>query len=211
MYERWEIQGHVVEFLEEDHIYIVDGCIVPSVTTMLKMKFGGKYSSISPEVLSRAADLGTAMHKAIQDFEEQGTESDLIEVRNYLFLKKHYKWECLKNEVPVILFDGFNGEPIACGRIDMVGKMDDALTLFDFKRTSSLDKEYLGYQLNLYRVAYQQSYGEEVKALKGVHLREDTRKLVDIKINEQMIWDFITEWQEAESFNSEIKERKNKK
>lgn len=209
MYERWEIKGHVVEFLEEDHIYIVDGVIVPSVTTLLKMKFGGKYSTVAPEVLNAAAYAGTIMHKAIQDYEETGAESDLIEVRNYQFLKKHYKWECLKNEVPVILFA--DDEPIACGRIDMVGKIGDDLTLFDFKRTSSLDKEYLGYQLNIYRIAYQQSYEGDITALKGIHLREDVRKCVDIKINERMTWDFIREWQETESFNAEIKERKEKK
>ena len=194
MYERWEIAGHVVEFISEDHLYICDGVILPSITTMLKMRFGSKYTAVTPEVLNRAADLGTEMHKAIQDFEEQGIESELKEVKNYKFLKKHYQWECLINEVPVILFQG--GEPIACGRIDMVGMIGGERALFDFKRTSQLDKEYLGYQLNLYRIAYQQSYGGEITALKGIHLRDDTRKLVDIKINEPMTWDLIIEYQE---------------
>lgn len=205
MYERWEIAGHVVEFISEDHLYICDGIILPSITTMLKMRFGGKYTAVAPDVLNAAANAGTLMHKAIQDYEEQGIESDLKEVRNYKFLKKRYKWECLKNEVPVILFQG---EPIACGRIDMVGVIDGKQTLFDFKRTSQLDKEYLGYQLNLYRIAYQQSYGGEITALKGIHLREDTRKLVDIKVNEPMTWDFVKEYQEAESYINEINERR---
>lgn len=208
MYERWDIAGHVVEFVSENHLYFVDGVIVPSITTMLKMKFGGKYSTVAPDVLNAAAYAGTIMHKAIQDYEEQGTDSDLKELRNYKFLKKHHEWECLKNEVPVILF---LDDPIACGRIDMLGTMDGNKTLFDFKRTATLDKEYLGYQLNLYRIAYQQSYGEDITALKGIHLRDDTRKLVDIKINEPMMWDFIKEWQETESFNNELNERRNKK
>ena len=32
----WEINGHSLEFDEEDHIYICDGIIVPSVSTILK-------------------------------------------------------------------------------------------------------------------------------------------------------------------------------
>lgn len=206
MYERWEIAGHVVEFISEDHLYICDGVILPSITTMLKMRFGGKYTAVAADVLNAAAYAGTIMHKAIQDFEEQGIESDLKEVKNYQFLKKHYKWECSKNEVPVILFQ--DDEPIACGRIDMVGVIKEQKALFDFKRTATLDKEYLGYQLNLYRIAYQQSYKEEITALKGIHLREDTRKLVDIKINEPMMWEFIKEWQEAQSFTNELNERR---
>ena len=203
--ESWEIAGHVVEFFEEEHLYFVDGLLVPSITTMLKMKFGGKYKDVSPDVLQTAAYTGTIMHKAIQDYEETGLESNLKELKNYRFLKKHYGWECLKNEVPVILF---HDEPIACGRIDMIGMLEEQKTLFDFKRTATLDKEYLGYQLNLYRIAYQQSYGEEVTALKGIHLREDTRKLIDIKINEPMMWDFIKDWEEAESYINEINERR---
>ena len=205
MYERWEIAGHVVEFISEDHLYICDGIILPSITTMLKMRFGGKYTAVAPDVLNAAANAGTIMHKAIQDYEEQGIESDLKEVRNYKFLKSRYKWECLKNEVPVILFQG---DPIACGRIDMVGTIDGNQALFDFKRTSQLDKEYLGYQLNLYRIAYQQSYGGEITVLKGIHLRDDTRKLVDIKINEPMTWDLVIEYQEAESYINELNERR---
>ena len=104
--------------------------------------------------------------------------------------------EVIENEVPVILFD--DGEPIAAGRLDLVLKMGDQIGGADIKRTSTLDKEYLGYQLNLYRIAYKQSYGVEWEFLKGVHLRESVRKFVDIPINEKPTWDFIKEWRDSE-------------
>ena len=68
--------------------------------------------------------------------------------------------------------------------------------LGDIKRTSSLDKNYLAYQLNLYRLAYQQCYGQQIEFLKAVHLREDVRKYIDIPINEDFILNFIKEWRQ---------------
>ena len=37
------IAGHTLEYIEDGHIYLVDGVIVPSITEMLKSKFGHKY------------------------------------------------------------------------------------------------------------------------------------------------------------------------
>lgn len=183
--ETFEINGYTLEYIDETHTYLVDGIELPSITQILKTKFGNKYEGIDRNILDNASRLGSKMHEAIEKFEKEGfDDSGLIEVRNYQFLKKMYKWECLENEIPVILFK--NDMPIACGRIDAVFKIDDKIGLADFKRTAVLDKEYLGYQLNLYRLAYQQCYGINISFLKGIHLRNDKRKCVDIPINEEL-------------------------
>ena len=194
--ESIEIKGHTLEYIDESHTYLVDGLIVPSITQILKFKFNKKYDGIPKGTLQRAAELGTQMHEVIQNYEEQGTESDIKELRNYKFLKKQYKWECLANEVPVILWH--EGDIIGAGRLDMVISMNGQVGLADLKRTSVLDKEYLGYQLNLYRFAYQQSYGEEIEFLRGIHLREDVRKFVQIPINRELTIKLIEEWREKE-------------
>ena len=194
-YETWDILGCCVEYYDEIHAYIVDGELLPSITTILKTKYKNKYSRVNKNVLERAAKLGTEMHTAIQEYEERGKESDIPELRGYKFLKKHYKWECIENEKPVILFR--NEKPIACGRIDMIAKIGEELGCFDFKRTATLDKEYLAYQLNLYRIAYQQCYGKHIQFLRGLHLREDVRKFVNIPINEQMAWELVNEYLEG--------------
>lgn len=192
--ETWNIGGHDVEFIEDDHCYLVDGIILPSITTMMKLRFGGKYEGIDAQTLRNASELGTKMHLAIQEFEEKGVESDLVELRNYKFLKRQYEWNVIECETPVILF--VDDEPFACGRVDMVAMIDDKVGIFDFKRTSSLDKEYLAYQLNLYRIAYRQTYGIEADFLRGIHLREDIRKFVPIPVNEPMTWEFLKEYRE---------------
>lgn len=183
--ETFEINGGVLEYIDETHTYIYDGVVLPSITQLLKVKFGNKYNGIPKETLDRASAQGTAVHKAIEDYEQQNIESNIVELRNYKFLKRAYKFDCIKNEVPVVLFE--NGEAVACGRLDLVLIEDEKIGLGDIKRTSTLDKNYLAYQLNLYRIAYQQCYGTDIAFLRGLHLREDTRKYVEIPINENLV------------------------
>lgn len=200
MIKTWNIGGHTLEFIEEDHLYLCDGIILPSITQALKVKFGGKYAGIDKETLQRAADKGTAVHEAIEAYCKDGTESDLPEVRNFRFLMKTYKFSVLENEVPVIL--SRDEKPILAGRLDLVIEMEKdtgkQIGLADIKRTSTLDKEYLAYQLNLYRIAYQQCYGEDIEVLRGIHLREDIRKFVTIPINEEKAWELVREFQRGE-------------
>ena len=190
------IAGHTLEYYDEDHVYICDGIIVPSITQILKLKFGNKYNGVNRTVLNRAAEKGTEVHEAIENYCKHGTESDLVEVRNFKFLQKQYGFNVLDNEIPVILFK--DDEPVAAGRLDLVLEMDGKIGGGDIKRTSTLDKNYLGYQLNLYRIAYMQCYDVAWEFLKGVHLRENVRKFIDIPINEQLAWDLVEEYLKGE-------------
>lgn len=183
------IKGYELEFLPEEHIYLVDGVIVPSITQLLKAKFGGKYDGINKATLDAAAAKGTEIHEAIERLCKTGEESELKEVRNFKFLQKHYGFEVKDNEVPVILFK--DDEPIAAGRLDLVLLQEGHTGLADIKRTSALDKNYLAYQLNLYRIAYQQCYDTEITFLKGLHLREDVRKYINIPISEESAWEIV--------------------
>lgn len=190
-----ELNGHELEYFDAEHIYLVDGIIVPSITQLLKVKFGKKYDGVSRETLNRASEAGTAVHEAIEQYCTNGTESDLVEVRNFKFLQRQYKFTVKENETPVILFDG--DEAVGAGRLDLVIEMDGKIGGADIKRTSALDKEYLSYQLNLYRIAYRQCYGIEWEFLRGIHLREDARKFVTIPINEEMAWTLVRNYKEA--------------
>ena len=190
--EQWTIKGGVLEYIDETHTYLYDGIVLPSITQLLKAKFGSKYDGIPKATLDRAAELGTAVHKAIEDYERQGIETDLPELRNWKFLKKAYNFGCLDNEVPVVLFK--DGEAVACGRLDLVLVEKSCIGLGDIKRTSTLDKNYLTYQLNLYRVAYMQCYCAEIGFLRGIHLRNDVRKYIDIPINENLVDEAINDY-----------------
>ena len=196
-----DISGRILEYYDDTHTYLVDGMIVPSITKILQVKFGGKYSGVSREVLGRAAYMGTMVHDAIQDYCEHGTESDLPEVRNFKFLKRQYGFKVLKNEVPVIL--SIDDIPVAAGRLDMVMEMDGKIGGADIKRTSVLDKMYLAYQLNLYRIAYRQCYGTDWEFLRGLHLRGNKRKFVEIPISEESAWEIVGEYRKIKEEDDE--------
>lgn len=192
-----EIKGYELEFFPEEHTYLVDGIMVPSITEILKVRFGGKYAHVSESVLNKAAEAGTAVHEAIEAYIKTGKESELEEVQNFKFLQNAYQFEVVGSEIPVILFDMVD-IPIAAGRLDLVLKIGDALGGADIKRTAVLDKDYLYYQLNLYRIAYKQSYGEEWQFLRGIHLRGEKRKFVPIPINETDAWGIVQEYFDKE-------------
>jgi len=187
-----EIKGHTLEYLDDSHTYLVDGVIVPSITQVLGCKFNKKYDHVSKDVLKRASDKGTAVHQAIEDYCRYGIDDGSVEVRNFKFLKNHYKFDVIENEVPVILT--MYGEPVSAGRLDMVMQMDGKTGGADIKATATLDKVYLSYQLNLYRIAYAQCYGITWSFLKGIHLKDNKRKLVDIPVNEQLALQVMEEY-----------------
>lgn len=188
-WEKWEIKGHVLEYNDESHQYVCDGLMIPSITQILKNKFPMKYNGIPKNVLANAARKGTMLHNTIEEAEKSGDALHFSvppergeiapEFINYLMMKRQYGFECLENEVPVIL--PYNGQVLCAGRLDMVYKnRDGALGLADIKRTSKLDDEYLKYQLTLYAIGYQYCYDKKVEELRCIWLREDKHKYKEI-------------------------------
>lgn len=197
--ELWDIAGGLLEYIDESHTYIFDGVILPSITQMLKFKFGNKYNGVDEKVLKRAAEKGTAVHQAIEDYEKRSIDdTNCIELRNYKFLKKQFDFKCLDNEVPIVLF--YKDKPIAAGRVDLIIEDKGKVGIADIKRTSVFDKEYVAYQTNLYRLGYQQSYGVEVSFLRGIHLRDKIRKYIELPIKEEMMLEFIEKYLMEEDY-----------
>lgn len=186
--ELFEINNHTLEYDDDTHTYIVDGIIVPSVTQLLGAKFND-YAGVSASVLEQASQKGTAMHKAIEQFERVGEENSSTELRNYKFLKKHYKWTSIANELPIIYEE--NGQVLFAGRLDQIIEIDGKLGINDFKRVSAPNKEKICCQLNLYKLGYEQSYHKKIEFLAFTQLREDTRKFVKLPINENYIKVFL--------------------
>lgn len=202
MIESWEIAGGLLEYIDESHTYLYDGVILPSITQILKIKFGNKYNGVSKEVLQKASEKGTMVHQSIEDYEKRNIDNpDIKELRNYKFLKKRFGFECLENEIPIVLF--LDNKPVCAGRIDLILKENDQIGVADIKRTSVFDKEYVAYQTNLYRIGYQQCYGTEISFLRGLHLREDVRKYIALPINEDMSLSLVKKYLEERNKENE--------
>lgn len=183
------LKGRCLEYIPEWHTYLLDGIIIPSVTQVLGKRFNKKYEGIEKAVLDKAAQRGTDIHNAIEQY-CNGVEIDTEEVRNFKFLQKQYGFEVERTELPVLIDIG---DKTIAGRLDMALRMDGVQGGADIKTTSALDKEYAAYQLNLYRIGMRQCYGTDWKFLKVIWLRGETRKLVDIPINEEITIDLVKE------------------
>ena len=181
-----------LEYIEKNHEYLLDGVLLPSITEILKVRFGKKYDYVDAETLKRASDKGTQLHKVIEQYCMYGIESGLVELKNFKFLQKMYQFKVVDNEIPVILYQ--DKKPIACGRLDLIIELDGKLGIADIKRTSVLDKEYVCCQLNAYRLAYEQTYNRHIDFISAIHLREEKRKYIELPINDTIIYEIYNEW-----------------
>ena len=192
--ETFSIKGGTLEYFDDTHTYLYDGLMLPSVTQILGVKYRNDYASVPPSVLDNASKRGTAVHKAIENYNNLGYDDGSEAVRNFKFLQKQYGFEVLDSELPIVIFK--DDMPIACGRLDMTMLMDGETGIADIKTVSALNKEKIAYQLNLYRIGLMQSYGVDAKFLKIIHLRDGIRKVIDSPINEGMTWELIDKYLE---------------
>ena len=87
MIESWEIAGGLLEYIDETHTYIYNGVILPSITQILN-KIWNKYNGVSKEVLQKASEKGSMVHKAIEEYETRNIDDTTCkELRNYKLLK----------------------------------------------------------------------------------------------------------------------------
>lgn len=200
----FEINGHIVEFIPETHQYLVDGVLTPCVSNILAYKFND-YGTVSREILQRASERGTELHEAIESYEQKGTPCELREFKNYLFLKKHHGFTNIANEVPVIYEK--DGTVLFVGTLDQIIELDGKCGINDFKRVSAPNKLKIAYQLNLYKLAYEQTYNKTVDFLSYTHLRETVRKFNMLPINEEVTLNLLNEFLESEKQNENFIER----
>lgn len=192
--ETFSIKGGTLEYFDETHTYLYDGIMLPSVTQILGVKYKNDYASVPPAVLNNAAKRGTAVHKAIENYNNSDYDDGSEAVRNFKFLQKQYGFEVLDSELPIVLFK--DDMPIACGRLDMTMLMDGQTGIADIKTVSALNKEKIAYQLNLYRIGLMQSYGVDAQFLKIIHIRDGIRKVIDSPVNEDVTWELIDKFLE---------------
>lgn len=155
----------MIDFLEDPHIYLVDGVITPSVSEILHFMFPDKYSGIPDWILERKARYGTKIHESVEMYEANIKTMSMEEafdvtiqakkltyiqeasLRQYLKLKNRHNIDVLEQE-KMIQF-----EKKYAGRFDMIANINGAICLCDIKTTAELDEEYLSWQLSYYELA----------------------------------------------------------
>ena len=144
---------------------------------------------------------GTKIHEELQNLIELRKEDDGIplysdyqEVENYFkFVEPIYSIEPVMTEKIVVLYND-QGEPCAAGRFDLLCKVKGELTLADFKTTSTIHRQLVTGQLNLYLKAAEQSgylSPQDNVKLGVIHLSGATSRYVPIaKLGDNFIKKF---------------------
>lgn len=178
-----------VEYLDDVHIYLVNGVIVPSITSMLKSKFPAA-NSIPKQILDNARSRGNRVHKEIEDYENlESIANASEELINYISLKEKHNFNVIDVEKIVVLEK--DNKVVACGRLDQLIEINGEKAINDIKSTYKLNMEYLYYQTNLYRIAHNQTYGTDIKKCYATHLKGDTAKFKTIPADDAIVWKLI--------------------
>lgn len=155
-----------IEFIEKEHKYLVNGIIVPSVTTVLGTTiFKDMYANVPDYILKNKANYGTRVHDAILYDTDQGlTIYEKASYQQWKKLQKREQIEPLKQEIKVAYKYYF------AGTFDMIAMYKGRKILIDFKTTYKLEEDYLAWQLSMYKLAYEHRFGEQIDDLYAIWL-----------------------------------------
>jgi hypothetical protein len=158
------IKNTRVTFHPVGHIYKLDGKKRLIGVTSLMKKFGLSvdYSDIPDDVLKRAADRGTAIHKTFEDYDNKKMVAQTPELKAYRKLGLNV----LASEYLVS-----DNETVASS-IDKVLYVDDAtVDIADVKTTSKFYGDTVGIQLGIYAYLFErQNPGIKVRDCYGIHV-----------------------------------------
>lgn len=141
-----------VEFNELNHTYTNEnGKQLSGVTALLKRQlFADKYSGVSEATLAKAAERGNLIHRQIEMYEtfQGGAVESSPELEAYVRLRDEWGFKIIATEFLV------SDDENVASAIDLVFDKDALVWLWDTKTTSSLDREYLSWQLSIYKYLF---------------------------------------------------------
>ena len=169
-------------FFDEGHKYTLDGEDLPSVSELTRFISREIYGDVGQFNLDRAADRGTAVHKATELLDKYGTaeiDEDIAPyLQAYIAFRKEHKCEWQKIE-----YATHHPDNLYAGTLDRVGTVDGNLAILDIKTSSTIQKPLYTAKLNLYR----KMLPDPIEQLIILHLRKDgTYKLIDIPIDDTL-------------------------
>lgn len=161
-----------VFFEEFSHIYLLDGKVLMGVTSLMKKHhLSADYSNIRKEVLEQAAEIGTAIHKEIEAYDngDSVVMTDLLKEYRKLGLK-HIASEYLVSD-----------DEMVASSIDGVyeGSVENSVILVDYKTTSKVHTRALAWQLGVYSVLFRRQNPDiNVEGCFCLHIDKHKRKIL---------------------------------
>lgn len=192
-----ELAESQVKFEPVSHIYMLAENILQGVTSLIKRKcFPGEYDNVPESVLAKAAERGHRVHTAVELYDDYGTTTeDCPELEAYMAeqAKGTYKWLQMPLDSEYLVTD----ETKYASAIDKVYATKGGVILADIKTTYKLNKEYVSWQLSIYRYFFNLLNPEiEVKGLYAIWLRDGKCVIEEVdEHDEQEVKDLLyTDW-----------------
>lgn len=158
-------------FDEKYHIYKLDGVKIPSVSTIMKPLSEAMYGTVDQEVLKKAAERGTAVHNAIENYILFGI-SDIPEEHEPYFEAFKDWWKENKPEVLGTETRVYHKAFRYAGTSDLLAVIGGERVLIDYKTSSTVNKMLTGVQTEAYAKAYE-SHGIKFDRKMILHLTKD--------------------------------------
>lgn len=167
-------QNTRVSFEEITHSYLLDGEIyLMGVTSLMrKHSLSPDYSGISEEVLQKAAERGSKVHKDIEDYCNGKAVAMTRELKAFIGCGV----KAIANEYLV------SDNEIVASSIDIVADAGEGkVNLIDIKTTSTFHLEPLSWQLSIYALLFKlQNPDIEIAGLYGLHIKAGKANLVQV-------------------------------
>lgn len=146
-----------IEFLEDEHLYLYKGVLVPSVSELIKFKFPEAYKGVPKRILKNKADYGSRVHEYIERFVKGEFTLEELDKKNidpnikaavgqFEYLRKMWAFHIKDMEQIVHYKDKY------AGRYD-IRTIDGDDLIIDLKTTSEIHEEWISWQLGLYYMA----------------------------------------------------------
>lgn len=162
-----------LEYLEDGHIYTLDGERIPCVSDLCRFLSREVYRDAPAWKLEAAAERGSAVHKAAEILDRTGRTEIEYEYLPYLeayasFLRSHeVSWDLIE-------YPDYHPHFMYAGTLDRYGTVDGEKTLVDIKTTSQVQRPLCAASLNLYRLILE-ARGMPVERMLILHLSKNGR------------------------------------
>ena len=176
-------------FDEKRHIYQLNSIEIPSVTTLMKPLSDRTYKDVDPDVLKKAAERGTSVHMACENYALYGIEDCPLEYMGYFDAFKRW-WDETKPVVLAPECQVYHKELGYAGTTDLLCEIRGVVTIVDYKTTAKMEPMLVGVQLEGYGRAWD-SHGVMVEDRIALHLQKAGKYSVNHFPKNRECWDVL--------------------
>ncbi len=150
------------------HTYRLNGLVLPSVTTLMKPLSNVVYQTVDPKVLEKAANRGTAIHNAAENYAKFGIEDVPSVLAGYFDAFREW-WDLRKPEPLATEYRIYHKILRYAGTADLVCLINGKMTLVDYKTSAQVNSKLCAVQLEGYDRAFE-SHGIKIEDRLILHL-----------------------------------------